>query len=507
MQVSDNKRIVFNSVVLYIKLILSTIIGLYTSRAILMALGASDYGLYNLVGGVVTMMNFMGTTMISVTNRFIIVEIGKGEGGNCRKVFNTSLIIHIFLAFLIVILGNTAGIYYIENIANIPHEKIDDAIYVLHLSVLACVFNTLYIPYNGLILAREKFVFTSFVEIGRNLLKLIFVLYLSVYLGNKLRLFANIMALYSLMLPLSMFIYCQIKDSEVVKWQFNRCWNDYKKIFSFAFWIMIGAVAYIGQAQGANIIINFFYGTILNAAYGIANQVNNYVMLFVRSFNQAALPQIMKTQGNDKERSVKLVYLTTKYSFLILLLPMIPLILNMDFVLELWLKNVPAYTNIFVITLLVTSLIRSLGSGFDATIQASGKVRLNQIVYSTLFLGVLPLAFFLYKLGCHENTINILILITSIVVLIFQTIYLSKISDLTIKGYFTKTIKPCLLVFGISVLPLLIIKYNLPPTRLFFVIQVIISLIWTITTVFLIGMGKTEKQAILKRIHKNVQSK
>lgn len=503
---NNNRRIALNTVVLYAKLFLSSIIGLFTSRFILQALGASDYGLYQVVGGFVIMMNFLGATMSSVTTRYIIVEYGKGEKGDCCRVFNTLLVIHLILALFLILLGESFGTYYIMNIANFEYDKIDDAIFILHFSIMSSVFSVLSIPYSGLIMAREKFIFTASVEIIRTLVQFFLVLSLLYYSGNRLRIFAVISLLYNVISPTCMYLYCQIKMHDTIKWLFNAHWNEYVEIFKYAFWMMIGAISFMCQSQGANMIINFFYGTVLNAAYGIANQVNTYVMMFVRGLNQAALPQIMKSQGNDGNRSSSLVYITTRYSYLILLVMFFPLILNIDYILKLWLKDVPAYTSMFVCILLVTSLVRCLGSGFDAMIQASGMVKTNQIVYSVAYIAILPLSFILYKYNFHLLSINILILLTAMFFIVFQVFYLSKITALTMKGYFYSTIVPCFRV-TLSCIPLFFIKKYFPGTFTGFVISLMFSLVWCIGFMYVWGMHMKEKTLILNQIRKIVKSK
>lgn len=504
MALSDNKRIAMNSAILYAKLILSTLIGLYASRLVLQALGVSDYGIYTVVGGVVAMMNFLGTTMVSVTNRYIVVEMGKGESGDCNKVFNTTLAIHLFLALLILVLGETLGAYYVNSIMHLPGGRTADALFVLHASIAACVLNILYVPYNGLIMAREKFLFTSCVEIVRTLVKLALVIWLVTYMGNRLRAFSLIVVLFSALLPISMYLYCYVKDRQIIRWNFNRCWHDYTDIFKFTFWMMIGALASIGQSQGANMVVNLFFSTAVNAAYGIANQVNSYVMMFVKSFNQAAIPQIMKNQENNAERSINLVYATTRYSFFILLLPAFPLLLNMNHVLILWLGKAPIYTSSFASLLLVCSLIRCLGAGFDAIIQATGKIRLNQIVYSVAYLAVLPAAYFLYKAGFPVNTVNVLIIIAAIVVLVFQTFYLSRITDLTIMGYVRKTLLPVLGV-TLALLPAMYLDSLLPDDNRGFLLSLCLSAVWVILTVYCVGMKKGERERMNSLVKKLVK--
>lgn len=493
----NNKRIAKNTIVIYVKLILSTIIGLYTSRVILYSLGASDYGLYAVVGGIVSMMNVIGVTMNSVTNRYIAIEIGKGANGNLNKTFNTILCIHIFLALLLLVVGDPLGVYYIKNIANFSPDKLNDAIYVLHLSLIAVSSSVIGFPYNGLIVTREKFVFTSIIEIIQSVVKLIFVVLLAYYAGNRLRFFADIIAFITILPSICFVFYCFRYYRNDIKWNFNSNKKDYKNIFRFTFWLLIGAIAVIGNSQGANMILNFFFSTIVNAAFGLALTVNTYVQLFVRSLTQAALPQIMKSYGEgNHNRSINLVYVITKYSFFMLMLFSIPLVLNIDFVLNLWLGNVPPFTNIFVILMIAGGLVMVIGSGFDAEIQASGKVKSNQIFYSITCLAVLPMAVFLYKLGMPVYTISILTAISYLVVLIYQCNYLTKISAFSISAYLHNTIFPCLFILILS-LPLIIIRMVIPGTAIGFVLHCSICVIWIIGTIFFAGISKSEKALII----------
>jgi O-antigen/teichoic acid export membrane protein len=496
----DNKRIAQNTVVLYVKLVLSVVIGLYTSRVVLLCLGASDYGLYTVVGGIVSMMNFLGTTMVSVSYRYIIVEFGKGENGNPNRVFNTVLVIHIILMLLLVVFGEIVGQYYILNIAKFDPVKLDDAIFVLHMSLFSTALSLISIPYNGLIIAREKFVFTAFVEIGRSILKLVFVIFLFYFIGNKLRLYSIIVASYSAILPISLFIYTFIKDKEIIKWKLNKNKKDYKDIFRYAMWIMIGALASMGQNQGSNMVINYFFNTVANAAFGIGFQINTYVMMFVQSLNQAAVPQIMKSQSaNNEERSMFLVYYITKVAFFIMLLPTIPLILNMNYVLKIWLKEVPPYTEVFATLLLIGGLVRCMGAGFDSSIQATGKIKPFQIFYSIAYLSVLPLAYVLFKFDFPVYTILICTIFAAISVLVFQVQYLSKISTFSIRHYFSKTVIRCMFV-AISSMPLYVFKIYTDGSLTWFVTSSIISLVWILFAIFTLGCTSSERMMFTNAI-------
>lgn len=498
MDLTDNKKIVINSAILYSKLIISTFIGLYSSRLVLQALGVSDYGLYNVIGGVVIMMNFLGATMSSVTNRYIIVELGKGEEGNCQKIFNTTLTIHILIAILIIFAGETIGTYYVDNIANIDNHKITDANFILQMSLIACGINIIGTPFNGLIIAKENFLYPAVIEILRSIIKLVLIYTLLYYIGNKLRLYAVLMAGIESSLPICIMIYCYIRERAIICWNFNTNIKDYISIVKYTFWMLIGAIASIGQVQISNIIINIYFGTIANAAYSIANQISSYLMTFVRSFNQAVQPQIMK-KFNTKH-SNNLIYISTRFSFLFLLLPCFPILLNLDFILKIWLNEVPQFTHTFCTYLIIINLIKVLSSGFDTSIQASGRIMINQLVFSILYLAIMPISYYLYKIGYPINTINILILIATILFTIFQLLYICSFTELSIKYYFLSTIIPITKVC-LSLLPVVYLQQYIPSNNKGLIYSIIISELWVCLSIYILALTKNEKLVIAIFLH------
>ena len=493
----ENKRIVVNTIFLYTKFIIVTIINLVMSRLVLKALGASDYGLYNVVGGIVAMLNTMGTSMISTSYRYMAVEIGKGINGNPNKTYNTIIIVHIALALFLLIAGETFGIFYINNYLNVDAARIPDALFVLHLSLLTTAFSVITIPMNGLIIAREKFLFTSLVETISAVLKIIFVIFLMSYTGNQLRFYAVSLAIVHFLSPLAYQIYCRIKDPEIVKWKFNRIWKDYKELFAFAWWILVGAVSFVGRIQGANIIINHFFGTILNAAFGLASQVNHAVASFTTTIRQATVPQIMKNQGGGNEkRSLSLVYTISRFSYLSMSLLAIPVLFYIDEILVLWLANPPKYTSIFVTFLLINGMVSNLGAGFDASIQATGKIRKNQIGLSIIHLSLLPIIYILYRLGLPPYINVMCMVVLTAIALVFQITIMKELTSFNLRFYLKNTILPSVLSTVTAVIPLILLKHLIVYIDLHTIIFVVISLIWTCFSVYLCGLTKTEKNNI-----------
>ena len=495
---NDNKKIAFNTLILYAKLIITIVISFMVSRYVLKALGASDYGLYNVVGGVVAMMNLLATSMVATSYRYIAVELGKGEKGNVNKVYNTILAIHVALAGLLVLIGETIGIYYIHNYLNVATEKIPDAIFVLRLSVLATVFTVVSVPADGLIIAKEKFVYTAILKIFTSLLTLLFVIYLDYYAGNRLRVYAIIMAVIHLMTPIGYQIYCWIKIPDCVRFKLNKNKKDYKEVLSFTGWMFIGTVACIGRIQGAAMIINLFFGTVLNAAFGFASQVSQATGMFTSTLRQAAVPQIMKNQSaGNQDRSISLVYSISRFSFLLMMLPAMPLLFCMQDILKLWLKNPPEYTNIFASLLLINGLIANLRSGFDASIQATGIVRKNQIGYSIINIMILPVMYVLYKFGAPPY-INVVVMIgSSVATLVFQIYIMKTLTNFDLKIYAAKTLWPAFKVMILVLIPMFALQrvYDNSLVEMF-VFSGIVFVV-TILAVFFAGLIAPEKNAVV----------
>lgn len=499
---SENKRIAYNTVILYFKLIMSVVIGLYTSRLILQALGASDYGLYTLVGGIVSLLNIIGVTMVSTSYRYINVEIGKGEIGDPHKIYNTIFVIHIALAIMLIVLGIIIGYWYIGNYLNVDPEKLSDARYVLTISMFTTAFSVISVPSNGLIIAREKFLFTTLIEMIQTIFRLGLVLFvLRIYGGNRLRLYANMMAIVTLIAPIAYTSYCYTKEYAISKWKFNNSWKDYIEILSFTGWMLISTMSFMGVAQGAAMIINFFFGTVINAAYGISSQIHKYLIMAPRNILQAATPQIMQnySEGNH-ERALNLVYLCTKYCFFVFMLLTVPCLLFMNEILNVWLDDVPPQTSIFTTFMIIATLIGSLTNGLDPLIMASGKIRLFQLGYAIIFVSLLPIIYILYMQGypAYSNTIVLVVLtITSVV---FQLYVACRVTSFKLHDYFRITLLPALLVLLFN-MPLFILRYRIHYISLpALALGVSISLIWCLTSIYMFGLKQDEKEKVKKFI-------
>lgn len=490
---SGNKIILKNSLILYVRLFITSIIGLVSVRYILLALGASDYGLYSVVGGIVFLMAFLNNVMISSTYRFVAFELGTGNMDGVNKVFNISVFIHISLALLTVILAETAGVFYINNYLNIPADKLTDALFVFRMSILAAVFSILSIPYKGLITAKEKFAVIASVEVIRSILALGAVLLLLLYAGNRLRLYASLIAIISVIPPVIYYLYSKWNYHELVKWRYQRDKAKYKEMIGFSGWILLGASANAAETKISAIIINIFFGTILNATFGIANKVNIVLKSFSQSLTKAVIPQITKSYSSgNTNRTMELVVFSSKYSFFLMLLPAMPLLLETKFVLELWLKDVPPYTTIFVQLMIVNSLIEVMNAGIPAAVQATGKIKYFQIILSAIKLLALPAAYLLLKAGYEPYMMIIAFTVSALISLVVRQILLKKLIQFNVKEFIMQAYFKMLSVL-IPVTSLFFIQQMFAPGIYRFISLSVVSVAFILIMVYAVGISASER--------------
>ena len=425
---NENKRIAINSIVIFIRLIVISIISLISSRLVLQALGASDYGLYNVVGGIVVVINLLNTAMNSTTYRYIAFELGKGEEGDTNKIFNTSFMIHSILALAILVIGESVGEFYISNYLNILPEKLGDARFVFRISVLTTVLTTLSVPYSGLLVAYERFFTNAIFDIVADVFKLVGIVLLFFFVDERIRIYSLVMLSYNVFLIFLKVIYGRKNFYNTVKIKLYKEWNLYKEMLAFTVWIFVGASATIGKTQGAAIVINYFFGTVVNAAFAIANQVQSFVLMFSNCLNNAAIPQITKSfSGGNQKRTISLTCYISKDTFILMSFVAFPVLLEMDFLLSIWLKVVPDGAADFCRLMVLQGLLDCLGAGIPAMVQATGKIKYFQIVMSTITLVGLPIAFWAFKMGYPPITINVIFCFL-IFLSAFVRLYLLKIN-------------------------------------------------------------------------------
>lgn len=501
----NNKRIAKNTVMLYFRLFLTMGVALYTSRVVLNTLGVIDFGVYSVVGCIVTMFSFLNGAMSSATQRYLSVEIGKQDYLQLKKVFSISLSIHVLISVIIVILAETIGLWFLNTQMNIPVTRMGAANWVYQFSVLAFAVSVIQVPYNASIIAHEKMDVYAYVSIIEVLLRLIIVFVL-VWMGfDKLKLYAILTFVVSIIIVLIYRAYCKRKFEEC-HYHLYKDKSLFYSLVNFSGWSLFGSLSWVMMGEGLNILLNIFFGSVVNASRGIAFQVNMAVSTFVNNFRTAVNPQIVKSCTiGDKAYMSSLIFESAKFSFYLLLLLSLPILLETKTILHIWLKLVPERSVIFCQLLLINSLIQCLDIGIVFT--AIGRIKENQFIGGLIYLLILPISYFLLRFGSSPEVVFYVQISATILVVFGVNLYLlKKIADIKPTLYLKQLFLPVLKVlFVASILPILI--------RLFmtegldrFIYLLVTSSLSVVVTVYFIGMNQSMRLNIKNSIEIKLNS-
>lgn len=404
---SANKRIAKNTLVLYVRMLFTMGISLFTSRVILQTLGVEDYGISSVVGGVISMFTFINAAMVSSTQRYLNFELVRGDANQLRSVFSTSLQIHALIALAIIVLSETVGLWFLNEKLVIPEARMTAAMWVYQCSILSCAVSIMSTPYNAVIVAHEKMSAFAYISILDVSLKLLVVYLLVVLPFDKLIILSILTLLVQLFIRYIYTIYCHRHFPEsYFQFRFNK--TLFKEMFGFAGWSFWGNLAAILYTQGLNMMLNIFFGPIVNAARGIAVQVQSAVQQFVGGFQTALNPQITKNYAsNNLPQMHSLMFRSARFSFLLLFFLSLPVLMETNFILTLWLKTVPDDAVIFTQIMICISLIYTTANPCIIANQATGKVKIYQMVVGGILLLILPISYVVLKLGAPAYSVFI----------------------------------------------------------------------------------------------------
>lgn len=496
-----NKRIAKNTLFLYFRTLFTMAVSLYTSRIVLETLGVDDFGIYNVVGGIVMFLSFLNTSMANATQRFMNVELGKNDKAGIKRIFSNALIIHFVIALIIVLLVETLGIWFLNCHMNISLERLKAANYVLQFSIATMVTTVISVPYNAAIIANEKmsaFAYISIIEVS---LKLILVLLLVYSPVDKLITYSGLMFSVSLIIRLIYGSYCKKHFEECKDVKIKPDIKIIKQMMSFSMWTIIGALASIGHGQGISIVMNFFFGVVINAAFGIANQVNQVVSNFVNNFMTALNPQIVKTySANQLQEMHKLIARGCRMGFFLVLFFVVPITIETSTLLKLWLKEVPDYTVDFVRLVLIITLFNSFSSPLSAAQGATGNIKNYQIVLTTLGLLHIPLAWLCFIQGLNPNYAMYVYLGIVILEQSFRIVFVSRSISMHILPFVKELLFRCGTVCCLSFLIPAILHLYLPNGIIISFLICIIGALNVVLFVFFIGIDKSERQGLVKMI-------
>lgn len=490
----NNKRLAKNTLYLYFRTFLVMIIAIFTSRVVLDSLGIENYGIYNVVGGFVSMFSVLSGTLTAASQRFIAFELGKEES-NVKRIFSATLTIHFLLAILIFIILESLGLWFLNEKMNISSERMYAANWVFQCSVITFCINIISIPYNAAIIAYEKMSVFAAVSIFEVLAKLGIAYFLYIISYDVLIVYAILMLLVAVLLRLIYGWYCKMAFREC-RYNFLYDKKLYREMIRFSGWNFIGSTAGVLNGQGINVLINLFFGVTYNAARGIAGQVENALNAFVQNFMMALNPQITKAYAAGDFKYVnKVLCLGTKYVFYLFLILCLPVFFNIDYILGLWLKQVPEYAALFVRYGIVYSLCQSLSQCLYITMLATGNIKKYQIIVGTLSVMAFPVTFLFFKLGlpCEYGYVSMILFSLFCFV---ARVFLLK--DMVIGFSVFTFINKALLPIFYSIIPIVLILYsihkrievnNITALGFSIVISVLISFIF----VSFVGITKEER--------------
>lgn len=487
---------------------LTMAVGFFTSRVILNALGISDYGLYNVVGGIVSMTTFLNSGMAAATQRFLTYELGKGNTDYIKTVFCTTVSIHNLIALVILIIAETIGLWFVNTHLNIPADRYIAANWVYQCSIITILISIISVPYNSCIIAHEHMNVYAYVSIYEVIAKLIVAYCIYIFQNDKLIIYAILIALVQVSVRVIYSVYCKRRFTECT-YHFVFDKQLFKKMFSFAGWSILGNMGMSFRDQGNNIILNLFFGTSVNAARGIATQLNSYISAFANNFAVAFTPQITKNYASGKlDQSRTLVYQGARYSFFLMSLIVVPFMNVVDNFLELWLGTVPEYTSYFVILTLISSLLYSQTQTLTCAIQATGNVKLFQLLLSILLVTELPIAYLILWLGGKPYMAMYATVASSFLGVYLRMLILKKLVSTYDIWYYSKyVLLRCWSIFFICVIISFAINSLFDNSMMLFVIKATISFAITVVFIALLGISKSERQLVYTKIKSKISKK
>lgn len=502
---ANSKRIAKNALALYFRMFLTMAVGLFTSRVILDSLGVEDFGIYNLVGGFVAMFNIVRAGLLAATQRFITYDLGKGDKQELNRTFSTCVIIFLSLAILIVVLAELPGIWFVNNKLAIPEARLGAAHWVFQLSLITLIINLVSYPYNALIVAHEHMKAFAYISIFEAFAKLAvaYALYISSF--DKLILYAILLCLIQVIVRMMYNGYCR-KHFEESKVSWTVDWSKIKQIYSFTGWELFGSIAVMGYTQGLNVLLGMFFTPVVNAARGVAVQVQSVIVSFVSSFQTALNPQITKSFAKgDTSYNHKLLFTSSRFSFYLLFLIALPVILEAEELLDLWLVEVPEYTVTFFRLIILTTMIDAISNPIITAVEATGKIKIYQIVVGSILLMILPVAYVVLRLGGAPYSVFMVHVVMSSIAFIARLIMGSKQVGFKKSIFMREVLLPISMVIIASIIVPTLLHFNMCQGIVRLLVVGCVSVITTGASVFVIGLHASERQMAIGIVKKFVK--
>ena len=487
MEANSNGTIVKNTIILYSRLLINTLSSLFATRFALKALGVSDFGLFSVIACIISFIAVLNTIMISTSNRFIATAIGIGDGKEINRQFNINLAVHVAIAVFTLILALPIGDWYILNYINFDGD-IDIARKIYYFSVIGSVISFVGVPYNGLLVAKENFLVFCLTDAISHILKAVIAFVLIYFFENKLIIYGAALAFFSAYPTFVYMAYCKKTYPDIVSFRLVKGWDNYSPVVKFSAWVGFGAIASIGKNQGAALLVNLFFNTVMNTALSVANTVNGMVTLFTENVTKPIAPQITKSfAAGDYERSYHLLDLSTKFSYYTMLVVATPFLLCTNWILKLWLGEVPDYAVMFTILIVIDAIITSLYTSISNIIFASGKIVGYQLVVNLLRFMAIIAAYFVLKSGFPAYSLLYSYIAFSILIVISVLVVLKKTLDCDVARFVKNAYFPGFAV-TILFLPMFLLIGKVHPFLL-----LMLSETYLMLSILFIGLTKNER--------------
>lgn len=496
MKGNTNKLIAFNTLILYVRMVFNAICTLFITRYALKALGVVDFGLFSVLGSIMSLITIFNTIMLSTSNRFISVAIGKGNIADINEQFNVNLVIHVCISILTLSIALPISDWYVLNYINYD-GNISNALIVTRLSVIASCVSFIGVPYNGLLVAKEKFIVFCSADVIGHVIKLIVAYLISIMFVEKLIVYAVAIAIITSFPTFVYIAYCKRVYREITKFKFVTNKNRYKEVFTFSSWVAYGAVATVGRQQGAAVLVNMFFSTVMNASLGIANTVCSLVSLVSQNITQPIAPQITKSfAAGDFERCDTLLILSAKVTYISALIVCSPFIIDPNWILGLWLEKVPPYVVVLITLLMIDLLISSFNSGISIIIFASGKIKLYQILINSLRFCTILVAFFILRNGAPVLAMFYTYICFSIIIFVATQWVLHKTLNYDNTILWRKAYLPNLAV------TIMFVPYIFLGLSPFPLVRIIVGMFYLCTLIYVFSLSESERASIAGIIKK-----
>lgn len=505
---SNNKRIAKNTLLLYFRMFFIMIVNLYTSRIVLQVLGVNDFGIYNIVGGVIVLFSFFNNALLTSTQRFLNYEIGQNDLEAQKKIFKTSMSIYLLFALIIFLLAESLGLWFLNTQLNIPNDRMKATNWVFQFSLVTFIINVIRIPYNATVIAQEKMSFYAYLSIVEVILKLLIVYLLLMIAFDKLVVYASLITAVTAIIWIAYRSYC-LKQFTTCQFSFYYDKETYHKMLSFSGWSFFGSVTNLSVNQGVNILLNIFYGVTISASVGISNQIRGAINNFLVNFQIAFNPQIVKSYANkENERFQTLIIYSSKYSYYLMFLICIPFCINARFIILKWLGVLSDYLIEFTIGSLFILIVDSISAPLGFAIQATGNIKKYQIIYSCISLLQFPLSYLLLKMGFSPIYVFVSWCVISLINYCWKICFVTNQINMSTCIYVRKVIAPILVTSGASIATLYFFPIPIQAkTWTHFISSTLFIIIYLLIIIGITGLNKKEKSFFINLVKTKISLK